>query len=250
MSRIECPWPDAPPGVRLQSDEIHLWCVWLDDPRAVKDLLAVLSEDERERAARFAKELFRDRFVVGRGMLRAILAKYLAAEPRELQFRYSDYGKPVLAPPWGSHGLRFNLSHCEGLGLLAVAAREVGTDVEHVRPVSDMSQLVERCFSAEEKARWRQLPREAQPMAFFRAWTRKEAWLKAVGCGFSFPLDEVGVTFAPGEPARVLSVRGDAAKAAAWSLDSCEPAPGHVAAVAVHGMPPTRVSRWRWEPRA
>jgi len=249
MSGVECPWPDAPLEVRLRSGEIHLWCAGLDVPQAVENLLATLSEDERARAARFATELLRARFVVGRGMLRTILAKYLAAEPGELAFQYSDYGKPALAPPWGLPGLHFNLSHCVGLGMLAVADREVGADVECVRPVASMPELVERCFAAEEKARWRELPLEAQPTAFFRAWTRKEAWLKAVGSGFSFPLEEVGVTFAPGEPARVLSIRGDATEAAGWWLDSCEPAPGHIAAVAVHGTPAS-VSRWRWGPRA
>ncbi len=249
MSGIECSWPDAPPEIRLRPGEIHLWCAGLDVPQAVESILSSLSADERERAAHFAKQLLRDRFVIGRGMLRAILAKYLATDPGELQFRYGGSGKPVLAPPWGSRGLHFNLSHCEGLGLLAVADREVGIDVECVRSVASMPELVERCFTVEEKAAWRELPPDAQPRAFFLAWTRKEAWLKAVGSGFSFPLDEVGVTFAPGELARVLSVRGDAAEAAGWWLNSCEPAAGHVAAVAVHGMP-ARVSRWRWELRA
>jgi 4'-phosphopantetheinyl transferase len=130
--------------------------------------------------------------------------------------------------------------------LLAVADRAVGVDLECVRQIPDMANLVERCFAAEEKAKWRELSREAQPLAFFRAWTRKEAWLKAVGKGFSFPLEQLAVTFVPGEPSRVLSVRGDPVEASHWWLDSCEPAAGHVAAAAVRGMS-AQVSRWRWE---
>jgi 4'-phosphopantetheinyl transferase len=240
LDRSFLPAPAAPLG----PGQLHLWAIPLDaDGPAVEVLAATLSADERLRAARFGTEELRRRFIVGRGRLRAILAGYLAAAPGELEFQYEDRGKPALAAAWRAAGLHFNLSHCRGLALAAVADRDVGVDVEQVRPVQNVEQLVERCFADAEKEEWRRLPPAARPLGFFLAWTRKEAWLKAVGSGLSFPLDRVRVSLAPGEASRLLSIGGDAQAAAAWWLDSCEPAAGHVAAVALRG-PPAGVSRW------
>ena len=247
MSGVECPWPDAPLEVGLRPGEIHLWCAWLDVPQAVENMLATLSADERQRAARFATELLRNRFVVGRGMLRTILAKYLAVEPRELAFQYSDYGKPARRPgicAACTSTFRTVLGWACWRWLIARWEPTWNAfDRSPTCPSWLSDALPRRRRHGGGNCRWRRSPRPSSC-----AWTRKEAWLKAVGSGFSFPLEEVGVTFAPGEPARVLLVRGAAAEAAGWWLDSCEPAPGHVAAAAVHGMLAS-VSRWRWAPR-
>ena len=104
--------------------------------------------------------------------------------------------------------------------------------------------LLERFFSADEVAQWRRTPVERQGLVFFQGWTRKEAWLKAIGSGLSFPLDEFCVTM--DGPARVISIRGDAIEAAEWHLESCEPCGGYVAAVAVKGDV-RAVRTWRFE---
>jgi 4'-phosphopantetheinyl transferase len=238
-------WPPAPENVVLAADEIHLWSWPLDLPASrIEALRRALSEEEGRRADRFRTGQLRNRFVAGRGTLRSVLARYLGLQPRQLQLTYEPLGKPVLATAVGPGRLHFNISHSHGLALLAVAdGREVGVDLEQIRPMPNAARLVERFFSPQENRQWRRLPPEAQPTAFFQAWTRKEAWLKAIGSGLSFPLSQFCVSLLPGEQARVLSIRGDTAEAAQWWLDSCEPSPGYVAAVAVQGRP-AAIRRW------
>ena len=229
-----------------------MWCAGLDLPEAtLQRLAASLSPDERDRADRFREGPLRNRFVAGRAILRSILADYLAAGAGKIPtplFVYGERGKPRLAEPWASSGLQFNLSHSHGLALVAVAVgRDVGVDVERLRPVGHVEGLVARCFSAEERREWAALPDEARLPAFFRGWTCKEAWLKATGAGLSFPLDQVSVSLDPRQPPRLLSISGDAGEARQWQIACLEPAAGCVAALAVRGEPP-QIALWRWEP--
>ena len=131
-------------------------------------------------------------------------------------------------------GLHFNLSHSEDWALLAVTtAGPVGVDVEHVRPLRDFDALVERFFSAREKAVFLSLTKERKPDAFFRLWTRKEAWLKATGEGLGGGLDRVEVTFLPGDPVRFVALPPGGGEVAEWSLAEAPAPPGFAAAVAV-----------------
>lgn len=242
----ECPWPPAPLELSLLVDEIHLWCAPLDlQEAATEDLTPTLAVDERQRASRFRTGRLRNRFIAGRGSLRAILARYLHTDPVQLGFDYGPHGKPVLGSLWSSKGIHFNVSHSQELAVIAVAARPVGVDVEWIRPMKDAAHLIERFFSADEKRQWERLPAETQPTAFFHGWTCKEAWLKAVGSGLSFPLNQFCVSMNPGEPARVVSIRGDTTEAAQWQLESCRPAPGYLAALAASGVP-LSIRHWRF----
>jgi 4'-phosphopantetheinyl transferase len=245
MSTIDHRWPAAPATPLLAAGDVHLWSAALDlPPAAVEQLAATLSPDELDRAGRFRAGPLRSRFVVGRATLRAILARYLAADARQLTFQYRARGKPDLAPPWDRGALRFNLSHSHGLALFALAAgREVGVDLEWPRPVCHMAGMVERFFSADEQRQWHALPAADQQAGFFRIWTCKEAWLKATGAGMSFPLAEVSVSASPHEPPRLLTIRGDCGAAGQWHLACSVPAAGYVAALAVRGGPP-RVNSW------
>ena len=132
--------------------------------------------------------------------------------------------------------LRFNLSHSQGLALYAVTrGREIGVDLECIRPISDAEQIAERFFSAHENAVFRTIPAHEKPKAFFNCWTRKEAYLKALGDGLARPLDEFDVSLAPGEPAKLLRIEGAPQEASRWSLNRLEPGSGYVAALAVEG---------------
>jgi 4'-phosphopantetheinyl transferase len=240
-------WPDAPEQVSLTPGEVHVWCASLEPPPGhVERLAETLSADEQARAARFGRPELRDRFIAGRGRLRTILARYLDTTPEQPALQYSARGKPSLAPPWNGKRLFFNMSHSRGVAVYAIVTDgEVGIDIEGLRPVGNMTRLVERYFHHRERHQWLQLPPELQQRGFFCGWTRKEAWLKAIGSGLTFPLDGVCVSLAPGEPARILSIQGDAGAADAWWLDSCEPAAGYVLAVAMRGTP-TAIHRWCW----
>jgi len=249
MTLLACPWPSPPRQPRLAPGEVHLWCAPLDLPAAqIEALLPALAPDERCRADRFRTGQLRDRFIAGRGLLRTVLSRYLPAAPAELEFEYQPYGKPVLIPSAARPDLSFNLSHSHGLTLMAVAAGlAIGVDLEQVRPVQNLARLVERFFAPEERRQWDGLSEVSRPLAFFYGWTRKEAWLKATGSGLSFPLDQFCVSLDPAEPARLISVRGSSAEAAAWHLQSCEPCPNYVAALAARADR-VEIRRWRLEP--
>jgi 4'-phosphopantetheinyl transferase len=246
MPSLEHLWP-RPEKIALEHGEVHVWSAPLDAPNKFLGMCEMnLSADECDRAARFRTGPLRTRYIVGRGTLRVLLAIYLRADPKEISLIYQPRGKPELGPPWSERGLSFNLSHSGEVALFAFTrGRPIGVDVEAVRPMPNAAGLMERFFSADEIAQWRQIPPERQERAFFQGWTRKEAWLKAVGSGLSFPLDQFCVTM--DGPARVLSIRGDEAEAAKWWLETCEPASGYVGAVAVRGQVDS-VRAWRFGP--
>lgn len=195
---------------------------------AVGAAVAVLSEDERARADRFAFDRDRRRFIVARARLRHLLAARLDTTPETIRFSYGARGKPSLR---GSEW-RFNVSHCGDLAVFAFCRhREVGVDVESVRPLEDADAIAARFFSPRENAEYRSLQPAHRPRGFFNCWTRKEAFIKATGDGLAHPLDAFDVTLTPDAPARILRVGDRPGTACGWSLECFVPAPGYVAAV-------------------
>jgi 4'-phosphopantetheinyl transferase len=239
-------WELPPSRPALPGDEVHVWRARLDaPPERVRRLLDLLAPDERVRAGRFHFRRDEDRFVVARGLLRTILGGYLNSGPERLRFEYGAQGKPALAPEHNPAGLRFNVSHSEGVALYAVTrGREVGVDVERVSARVECEEIAGRFFSPREVARLRALPEALREAAFFDCWTRKEAYIKARGEGLSLPLDGFDVSLAPGEPAALLANRLDPAEVSRWSLRELRPWPGFAAAVAVEGRG-WRLKCWR-----
>jgi 4'-phosphopantetheinyl transferase len=233
----KCPWLASPPDLALSGDEVHAWRASLGQPTSrVRQLVRTLSDDERRRAERFHSERDRKHFVVARGTLRSILGRYLGVEPGRVQFEYGPRGKPRLAEPFANLALCFNLAHSHELALYALAyRREVGIDLERVCPLPDAEEIATRFFSAHESAAWRALPPNWKQEAFYLCWTRKEAYIKAIGDGLARPLDQFDVSLVPAEPAQLLRVEGNPKEANRWSLQTLEPAPGYVAALAVEG---------------
>lgn len=233
----------------LAPDEIHVWRAALDQPAAeVTQFAGLLTADEQLRANRFHFEQDRQRFIVGRGILRTLLGRYLGCPGSELKFSYGPCGKPALASLATEPPLYFNLAHSGGLAVIALAYhQDLGVDVEQIRPITDMEQIVRRFFAAPEQAALLGLPVEQRQEAFFNGWTRKEACLKALGDGLARPLDQFCVSLVPGEPARLLSISEDETDASRWFLRSFNPAPGYVAAVAVRGHA-WRFNCWDWAP--
>jgi 4'-phosphopantetheinyl transferase len=228
----------------LAGDDVHVWRASLDQtPSRIESFLQNLAADERARAGRFHFERDRDHFIVARGVLREILGCYLNREPQRLSFCYNPYGKPALAGETDTGAIRFNVSHSHGLALFAVArGPEVGIDVERVRRNLAVADIAERFFSRREAAMLRHIPAEEQHQAFFRLWTRKEAYLKARGEGLSLLSDQLDVSPAPGEAEAVGSAGRDLSR---WSLQDLVPAPGYAAALAVAGRG-WRVSCLQW----
>lgn len=169
--------------LRLRALEVDLWRVPLDTPSDewVEQLGATLSEDEQTRAEAFHFERDCRRFVVGRGLLRVLLGRYLDRAPQELVFTYGAHGKPRLP----DEEVHFNLAHSEGLAVFAFTrVGEVGIDLERVRELPDWPAITATCFPADERKRVERAAPVDRLAEFFRAWTRQEARLKAMGTGF------------------------------------------------------------------
>lgn len=230
-------WNPPPKELRLSKSDVHVWRATLDQPAGrIQQLAQTLSADEHLRAERFYFDLDKARFIVGRGLLRTILSRYLGMAANQLQFCYNSQGKPDLVQMSGGDRLRFNLSHSQGLVLYAVSCdRSIGIDLEYIRPIADIEQIVKSFFSDYEKTVFEHLPSHQKQVAFFNCWTRKEALIKAVGDGLTLPLDSFDVSFAPSQPARLLRIKSERASSKHWSLKDLTLEPNYAAALVVEG---------------
>lgn len=237
--------PDAPPALHI--DEVHVWRVWLDIPAGDLDRrLSTLTVDEQDRARRFHFEVDRARFVVARATLRAILGQYLAREPGAVRFRYGAHGKPALNDDAVADPLRFNLSHSAGVALCAVTrGREVGVDVERIDSRRADDGIVRRFLSPHESHVFFGLAPHERVDAFFRCWTRKEAYIKARGDGVALSLAEFDVSLAPGDPPALLRTRHDPRDALRWTLRDLAVGAGFAGALAAEGGG-WRLCCWQW----
>lgn len=250
----------------LGADEVRIWCIDLSG--GVTDAVSLLSQDERERLARYRFETHRRRFAVRRAALRTILGDLLEVDPRAVAFRYTQHGKPEVqslglrrpeprslelespelqspelrfpdlqspeAEPTEQEGprLRFNLSDSEDFAIVGVTwDAAIGVDVERIKPVAERDAIARRHFSAREYEAYARVPGEDRDRAFYNCWTRKEAWLKARGEGLIGDLQAFSVSLGPA--ARLLEVAGEEAAPKRWRLHSHWLEGGYVAAVAV-----------------
>jgi 4'-phosphopantetheinyl transferase len=240
-----CPPVSDEDALRIAGDGACAWythggvSVWRLElsrsPAQLAELWRLLSLSEQAKARRFVYEVDRSRYVAAHGLMRCALAQCVDAGPRDLEFAAGPEGKPRWGRP--ALGPSFNLSHAGELGLLAVAwGREVGVDIEKIRSIEDLDNLASTCLSSSEAAQLGALPEAERLMAFFECWTRKEAFLKALGVGLSRPLDSFAVTLGPGKLARLVHVDGDSTAAARWTLVSLTPAAGYVGALAMETL--------------
>lgn len=236
-------WQPPPQHLALQPDQVHVWRANLQTTVPIEQVLPLLSPDEQARASRFYFEKDRNRFVWARSILRLILSRYLNLAAQDLQFQYGSTGKPYLSAQNSSaqnlpgqsaaQPLCFNLSHSQQWVLYAVAQnREVGVDVEQIRPERDWQGIAARFFSAPEQQALAQLDAPLKLQGFFNCWTRKEALLKAIGKGLTLPLDQFVVSLTPGQPAQLLQTFWDAQEAARWSMADLPMGEDYAAAVA------------------
>ena len=193
---------------------------------------AALNPAERVRRDRFYFAPDRQAYTVCRGALRLILGHALDRPPSEITFRLGPYGKPHLT----DGDLHFNVSHSGDLALIALSRDlPMGVDIEQERPLEDLFALAKRHFSPTERSTLRTLPPELQVPAFFRCWSRKEAFIKAIGLGLSFALDGFDVTLDPRAPPRIVEVRDARYGKTPWALRHLDIAEGYSAALVTDG---------------
>jgi 4'-phosphopantetheinyl transferase len=202
------------------------------EPVSVRACASLLSGAERERAGRFAFGRDARRYIVGRARLRELLGARLDVPPGSVALATGAQGKPALADRADGGDLRFNLAHSDEVAVYAFSfGREVGIDVEAVRTLRDTDALAAHWFSRSENEAYQALDPRQKLVGFFNCWTRKEAFVKALGEGLSRPLDSFDVSLAPGAPAALLRVEARPGDDRRWQMESFVPAPGFVAAV-------------------
>jgi len=209
--------------MQLSGGEVHLWIVRLEaSEKNFARATAMLASDEIERADRFRFDRHRRAYVLGRAALRALLGGYVGLDPAAVAFTYGPQGKPALADAKCS--VRFNASNSGRLAAFAfMDACEIGVDVEQHRALHDLEAIARRFFSPDEAAELLALPAADHDGAFFNCWTRKEAYIKALGGGLSIPLDSFRVTLGPGDAARMVTIEGGAEAARAWTVHAFDP---------------------------
>lgn len=231
------PWiaPDSWPA--LGHGDVHVWKANVTDwSGRVAELERLLDPEEQARAQRF--RFFRDRrqYVIAHGLLRRVLARYLGRRPDRLEFGMGSAGKPFLLPDAGARPIEFNLAHSADVILMAATSGAiVGIDVERRSAGVEFDELIERFFSAHERAEFRRLPPATREAAFFACWSRKEAYIKATGLGVSLGLDYFDVTVAPEGPAAVLADRRDREADSAWQMIDLAVDSGYAGALVVGG---------------
>ena len=228
---------------------VDIWHISIEPPpNKIAEARALLSPDELERAARFHFDVHRNRYIAGRAALRSILAQYLGTSPQALVFVYGEKGKPALAPQVNTCGLEFNLSHSHDRALLGITAGSIiGVDIERINREFGTDEIATRFFSAFEVDTLLAVPKLERGATFFSCWTRKEAYIKAVGEGLSLPLDSFDVAFGPGVEAALLRVDAAPDAPVRWRMYDIPAPEGYAAAIAVEGTEhKLRQREWEW----
>ncbi len=216
-----------------------VWGIAFDDCLlTLAELCERLSVDECERVERYRIDKPKRQFAICRAALRGILADYLGIPSHEVRFQIGASGKPIMA---NNPAIHFNVTHSGNFALVAIAARRVGIDIEVLREVSNMDGLVERFFGHEEKETYRNLVEPQRSRGFFRAWTCKEALMKAVGTGLQH-VDRCVVELDPTRPPRAIRFDELPEVPLKWSLATWEPHPGYLAAIAMETETPITIN--------
>jgi 4'-phosphopantetheinyl transferase len=184
------------PLIRLPREEIHLWLATDEiDGEQASGYQKLLSADERQRQQRYHFEKDRVRFLITRALVRAVLSRYEAVDPRDWVFTANAYGCPEIdVLRMGAVDLCFNVSHTAGLIVLGVTrGRALGVDVENLCARMNPIDAAKQVFSATERAALARLPAEQQLDRFFEYWTFKESYIKARRMGVSIPLDRFSI---------------------------------------------------------
>lgn len=196
--------------------QVHLWCIPFNEN--LMDI-SVLSRDEIMRSAEYKFNVHKKHFVMYRCALRKILSYYGNKRPEEVMFGYTEYWKPYLL--LNPEEIQFNLSYSNNLAVLAITLGcQIGVDVELVKLFDDMTSIAKQFFSAPEYSKLSSLPETGKVEAFYDIWTTKEAFIKAVGKGLSYPIDKVIVSFSINKIPKIIEIDGSTEEAKSWIVKS------------------------------
>jgi 4'-phosphopantetheinyl transferase len=208
--------------------------IWTLDTRVSNDVTAqfeeVLAPDESERAAQFRADHQRESYILARGVVRFLLGYYLAVDPRSIRFAYGPNGKAALVPP---DSVQFNVTHSADMAAIALARGcDVGIDLEQIRPLKELEQIADRFLCAKEAAEINSLPPGEREKAFFSCWTRKEAYVKAIGAGLEKPLKSFRIAETAGSAGELELYDEEGTSSEPWTIQDIHLMPGWTGAVA------------------
>lgn len=237
MMLTDPPWTFPPDELMLNTSSVHVWFAPLDvEDTRLQFYWATLSQDERRRAEKFSFDLHRTHFIVGRGILRHILGRYLFVAPDSIRFEYNAFGKPSLELSPGRAPLYFNMAHSNDCALFAFTLDgAVGVDIEYIRDDIQIEQTGALVFSTGELAALGSIPPERQHHTFFKFWTRKEAYIKGVGQGLTMPLRQFDVRHTPEQPVRYEGEAMRSFQPNDWFVRDIDLTEAYCAAVAMQG---------------
>lgn len=229
-------WTDRFSGGLFEFNHVHIWRASLEyNQSKVNFLTGSLSMDEIERANRFYFESDRMQFIVRRGILRQIISKYLEIDAKNLLFEYNSFGKPFLITDSLKQDFKFNMTHSKNMALYCISSQKnVGVDIEYLYKEFEFQPIIDRFFSQNEKKFIENIAIDKQKEGFFKIWTRKEAILKALGKGISFPLEKIDVSFNE-DNFKILINDDGQFKESSWFIEDLIPTKDYVASVAIEG---------------
>jgi 4'-phosphopantetheinyl transferase len=243
-------WTEPSEVPTPKPDEVHVWRISLaGQPGETARLKELLSPEELDHAGHFHFAHHQRRFIIRRAVLRQLLAACLGGSPGAVQWEFGSHGKPVVPDQTDDRDLRFSCSHSDDWALIALArGRELGVDLEQHRPMPDAAEVANRFFAPAEIRELTSLPPALKAAGFFNCWARKEAFIKALGLGLSYPLNRFVVSLAPEKPAALLAVEDDPEAVKKWRLMTFTAIPACSAALVFEG-PAAALKYFDWKPR-
>lgn len=187
-------WETPPQNLSLKNSEIHIWLINIDDfTQHLQFFSNFLSPEELLRASKYRGDNLQNNFIINRGLLRAILAKYLPTNPHEIEFNYQSKGKPFIINS-NPNQIKFNLSHKNKYTIYSICNNDLGIDIEAIRSNINVEDIAKRFFTAHEYNKLCRFSAAKQLEYFFQLWTAKEAYLKAIGEGLSGGLNSINLS--------------------------------------------------------
>lgn len=235
----------APEKIILATNQLH---VWQSDINITKiqagRIYSILSKKEKARASRFKFEEHRLKFIAARATLRKILSHYLSIDPNAISFTENKYGKPGLKDEINKSSIFFNISHSHNMALFAISNEEnIGIDIEAVNRKIDFDEISKRFFSDRENEHIQALPISQKSIDFYKIWTAKEAFIKAIGQGLSFPLKEFEISL-NNNTISLASIYGDPNKASTWNLFKYDVPDEYESSIAIQAERPD-ITSWK-----
>jgi 4'-phosphopantetheinyl transferase len=217
---------------QINDHQIHIWLIDTNNYLS-SDFAAYLDDQEIKRAQRFKFTKDRNCFIGSHAALRILLGKYCNGDPCTITYEYTANNKPILIE---NNPIKFNLSHSHDQAIIAITkSHPIGIDIEYMQTKEILSELAKRFFSNQEYAEYQNLPAAQKTLGFYNCWTRKEAFVKALGIGITCPLKSFSVNLAPDTPAKILSVHKNQGDVSQWQLCGLIPKKQYCAAIAWHG---------------